>query len=374
MREKTKYIGVYARKHSTRRHLGRQDICYDITYKDATGKKIWIKIGWISEGVTAAMAHATRAEKMREQRDIPSYALPNTQGQCITFAEAFTIYARDHLPKVKHPAFAFKQYKYVSPTLGEIPLDKMTAYDIDKLISSMQAEGYSAQTIKHAVGIIKRVYRKLIAWDMYHGKIPTDNISLPRIDSTRERYLTPEEASLLLHALKKKSETWHDIAYISLHTGMRIGEILNLQWQDIDLNNKTLFIREAKAGSRTVLLTDAATHLLMQRKQDHVGIVFPTKTGKPSFAVSKTFSRCVEALGLNAHISDRRQRVVFHTLRHTFASWLAIKGIPLYVISQLLGHKSLEMTQRYAHLCPDAKREAITLLNNVLNHESSSAT
>jgi integrase len=78
--------------------------------------------------------------------------------------------------------------------------------------------------------------------------------------------------------------------------------------------------------------------------------------------VSKTFERVVEDLGLNRGVDDARDKVVFHSLRHTFCSWLAINGEPLRVIQELAGHKSIAMTERYSHLSPDRKREAIKRL------------
>ena len=74
----------------------------------------------------------------------------------------------------------------------------------------------------------------------------------------------------------------------------------------------------------------------------------------------------VKALSLNDGITDPRDRVVFHTLRHTFASWLAIQGTPIYTIKELMGHKTLAMTERYSHLIPDAKRQAVKGLTGML--------
>jgi integrase family protein len=70
----------------------------------------------------------------------------------------------------------------------------------------------------------------------------------------------------------------------------------------------------------------------------------------------------VEKLGLNAGVNDPRQKVVFHTLRHTFASWLVQKGVPLHTVAELMGHRSIAMTQRYAHLSPESLRNAVNLL------------
>jgi integrase len=78
------------------------------------------------------------------------------------------------------------------------------------------------------------------------------------------------------------------------------------------------------------------------------------------------FSKAVNDLGLNDGITDRRQKVVFHSLRHTFASWLVQMGKPLYTVSQLLGHSDVKMTMRYAHLAPDTQRAAAMELEGIL--------
>jgi len=93
------------------------------------------------------------------------------------------------------------------------------------------------------------------------------------------------------------------------------------------------------------------------------------KKGDKIKAISKTFDRVVKELGLNDGVTDPRDRVVFHTLRHTFASWLAIQGTPIYTIKELMGHKTLAMTERYSHLIPDSKRSAIKGLMNLLDRK-----
>ncbi|RLA84268.1 MAG: hypothetical protein DRG40_06000 [Deltaproteobacteria bacterium] len=82
--------------------------------------------------------------------------------------------------------------------------------------------------------------------------------------------------------------------------------------------------------------------------------------------ISNAFLRAVDALGLNRGVEDPRERVVFHTLRHTFASWLASRGTPLHVIQKLLGHRTIRMTERYSHLLPSAEKEAIKGIENMV--------
>jgi integrase len=88
--------------------------------------------------------------------------------------------------------------------------------------------------------------------------------------------------------------------------------------------------------------------------------------GGQSRAANLPFRETVKALGLNEGITDPRQIVVFHTLRHTFASWLAMKGKPLYTVGRLLGHKVIKMTERYAHLAPEVQKAAVTRLEGFL--------
>ena len=100
--------------------------------------------------------------------------------------------------------------------------------------------------------------------------------------------------------------------------------------------------------------------------QDNHRLLFPTADGKKRVQVSRAFMKCVSQLGFNDGVTDSRQRVVFHTLRHTFASWLVQKGVPLHTVAELMGHKSIAMTQRYAHLSPDSLRNAAKILGEGL--------
>ena len=95
--------------------------------------------------------------------------------------------------------------------------------------------------------------------------------------------------------------------------------------------------------------------------------VFPARHGEKIDRISNTFMRAVENLDLNEGITDPRQKVVFHTLRHTFASWLAIQGTPILTIKELMGHQSLAMTERYSHLSPDHKKQAVEGIERVFS-------
>lgn len=85
--------------------------------------------------------------------------------------------------------------------------------------------------------------------------------------------------------------------------------------------------------------------------------------------LSKTFKKVVDSIGLNKGITDPRERICFHSLRHTFASWAVIAGIPLYSVGKTLGHKTAVMTQRYAHLAPESHRSVFDAVANARKND-----
>ena len=103
------------------------------------------------------------------------------------------------------------------------------------------------------------------------------------------------------------------------------------------------------------------------RPEDYV---FPAKKGGLQLKISYTFMQTVEDLGFNKGLDSRdaTYRVVFHTLRHTFCSWLAMQGTPLYTIQKLARHKSIAMTERYSHLLPDQKQDAVREMAEIFNN------
>jgi integrase len=110
-------------------------------------------------------------------------------------------------------------------------------------------------------------------------------------------------------------------------------------------------------------MTGTIREMLLNRKpQTPEGLVFPDRNGKKIEAISQRFRLIVSKLGFNKGITDTRQKVTFHTLRHTHASWLALQGESLITIRDILGHKTTAMTERYSHLIADHKRRAAVTL------------
>ncbi len=283
--------------------------------------------------------------------------------------EKYLPYAKDNKKKRTYEIEEAFFDLWVNPIIGNKTLDEISPFDIEKIKKEMMDKNKSPRTIEYALAVIRQVFNKSIEWGVFSGINPTTRVKKPKKDNRRIRFLTKEEAEKLLSELKKRSMQTYEMAYLSLYTGMRLGEIINLTWQDIDFKNDMITIKDPKnTTGRVAYITDNIKKLLIEKynreKPQSLGeLVFKNKSGRKILVTPEVFFQVVNELGLNDGVTDPRNKVVFHTLRHTFASWLAIQGTPIYTIKELMGHKSLSMTERYSHLSPDAKREAVERLS-----------
>lgn len=178
--------------------------------------------------------------------------------------------------------------------------------------------------------------------------------------SGRERFLSKEEReSLLSETANDKNKYLHTVVVIAISTGARLGEIMNLKWKDVDLNKGTLIFYKTKNGKiRKVPLAGYALELMIAhskvRRLD-TNMVFPSRDGNTPAAIWAAFDRAREA----ANIEDFR----FHDLRHTAASYLAMNGASLTELAEILGHKTLQMVQRYSHFCESHTTKIVTDMN-----------
>jgi integrase len=201
---------------------------------------------------------------------------------------------------------------------------------------------------------------------------------MPRVDNAKLRYLTAEEIDTLLTELKKKSITVHDQALLAVNTGLRFSEVAGLKWEDVSYEAGTLAIRDGKTGSRTVFFNEAVRKMLKARQGDQkTGLLFPIETGKNKGrrqeAVSKTFQREADKL-FNQGITDRRLRVSFHTLRHSFGTHVYGATGDLYLTQKALGHRTMVMAQRYAKMSETRLKEAFDTMTEVMERGKAKGT
>ena len=358
-RVRTKYQGIYERKSDSRTHNGKLNVCFDITYKH-DGKKVWEKAGWASEGYTAKLASQIRAERLRNIRH--GEELPQQKKKAPYFkdiAAKYLEWARDSKTRGGRDDL-YRYRSHLSARFDDKRLNEISPFGLERLKADLMKEGLAPATVKHCLILFRQIFNKSILWGMYKGENPIKGVKMPTVQNQRQRFLSHEEADLLLTELPGTSKQLHDMALLSLHCGLRAGEIFNLKGQDLDFENELINISDPKnKETRKAYMTKAVKEMFLE----HLPLlpdeyVFKDRTGIKIKAVSRSFREVTHKLGFNNGVTDRRQRITFHSLRHTFASWLALQGEPILTIKELLGHKSLAMTIKYAHLMPDQKRKA----------------
>lgn len=368
----SKHVGVYFRVSETRpRYRGKPDRCFDICYK-VDGKLVWDKVGWASEGYSAQMAANVRAERMRTIRH--GEELPKKRQRETTFGEVWQKYDEwlGNNGK-KYPANDRYYYrKHLKPRFEDEVLSAITPDDLERLKKELREHGLAEQTVKHVLVLVRQMFNKAIKlWRVWQGENPVTPVKLPKPDNRRLRFLKPEEARVLFADLASSNPQLHDIAFLSLEAGLRAGEIFDLKWKHIDFENMLIDIRDPKnTECRTAFMTPAARAMLEQRKpieNHHEEYVFKNASDSKIIAISHQFDNVVKRLGFNNGIEDRRYRLTFHSLRHTFASQLAQNGESVQTLMELMGHKTPLMALRYAHLIEDHKREAVNRISMISN-------
>ena len=233
-------------------------------------------------------------------------------------------------------------------------------------------------TIKREVGALSAAFNHAIRKHHWRIENPCRLAERPKEPKGRVRYLTHVEAQRLLQAAESpanaegmaftsqyKSAVLRDFIELALNTGCRKAELSNLKWEHVDFSTRLLYLEETKSGEwQTVPINEEARKVLVRRIRLRDGVcpktpwvffhltpALNTKVGDRVKNVRKAFSTACKRAGIdNFHIND---------LRHTFASWLVMDGVPLYEVSKLLRHSSIKMTERYAHLAPDHLHQVV---------------
>ena len=373
----SRFPGIYWRESSKRRFQGRPDKCFDFCVKE-NHTLHWVTVGWLSEGITEQIAAQKRADyKSRINNAIhDSHKSDISKVNNFTLNDAIDFYLAwlsvesryAHLERHRYDCNLKKRW-------GNFPLQNLKAGQVQQLKGQLLKNCSPASALR-LLSTCRAAVNYSIKQEMWSGINPfgRDRLTMPRPQNKGERFLLPEEARLLLAELKKRSPQLHDMAWLSLKTGLRSTEIFRLQGGDIDLGASVLWITE-KGGSRTALCVSKDILYKLSsygRKQEEY--IFQTRSKTKITHISDTFERVCVYLGLNPDrkkyrgIKDSRKKVWFHTLRHTFASWLAQSGkVTLYELRDLMRHKTITMTERYAHLIPAQTFQKASVIDSVLS-------
>jgi len=248
-------------------------------------------------------------------------------------------------------------------------LAEIDSMDIEKYKAKRLAEKASPAYINRELACLKCIFNKAVHWKKFYQPNPMKGVKLFKENNQRVRYLEKAAMFCLLNECKGELKS---IVMVAANTGMRRGEIAALKWNDIDLHADNIYIRKSKSGhSRIVPMNRAVKEVfnsLSVRKMPSSEYVFERRH-------REGFEAAVERAGI--------LNFKFHDLRHHFASHAAMAGMDMNTLRELLGHRTLAMTQRYSHLSPNHKSQAIKLLDafwtgsdseEILKNEKSEAT
>ena len=240
--------------------------------------------------------------------------------------------------------------KHLGSFFGERCLHEISPMMIEQY-KIERSQKVSPRSVNIELACLRAMFNKAIAWGK-HEENPVRKVKFFRENNKRLRYLEREEIEKLLAHCPPKLRA---IVILALNTGMRKSEITFLKWKDIDFANGNICLLEQKNGQKDYLpLNEPAKKALIGiPKHPESPYVFCDKAGEP-YNFRKSFETALMKSGI---VGFR-----LHDLRHTFASHLAMSGVDLNTIRELLRHKSLAMTQRYAHLSKDHKARAVGVL------------
>jgi len=222
--------------------------------------------------------------------------------------------------------------------------------------------GAKTNTINMELGTLRTIFNQAIKWE-YLRENPTKGVNMLKVtDAKKPRFLTKEECQKLL---QECGEKLYPMFYTFLNTGMRLSELLNLTWQDIDFKRKKIKIQakpfwQPKTGEREMPMSQGMQNLLgMLHEENKVRskFVFHEKDG------SKLKTKLREELIKITKRCGFPDVTKIHSLRHTFASHLVMKGVDLPTVQKLMGHSDIQTTMIYSHLSPDHLVDAVNKLD-----------
>jgi len=388
-----RYPGVRYREHPTRKHGATPDRYYAIRFQ-VDGRRVEEGLGWSSEGwserkalvemekLKTAAKTGEGASSLREKRaiakakrDAEEAAAVQAEKDSLTFGAFFEVsYLPQEAADGKAPRSIIREKqlfkKWIAPVIGSMPMKAISPFHLERIKANITGAGLKPRTAQYTLAIVRQVFNAARRAGAFTGESPIEKVKMPSaVGNARLRFLTPDEAGRLLDALAAgRSRDTHDVSLLSLYTGLRSSECFKLRWADVDLEGRVLHVMDTKnKHPRSVPMPNNVVAMLTARRPnpcDLGSLVFPNANGDVTAFVSNAFRRAVEHLGLNDGITDSRQKVVFHSLRHTCASWMVQRGVPLFTVGKILGHKTLTMTERYSHLAPDTLRAAIDTLES----------
>jgi integrase len=321
-----------------------------------TRKQTYLKIGvygsvTVDEARIQAKkyAHSVQIEKI-DPKDSKK-AKEEKKKQFLSFEEFWKIFTEKYIKENHKPSTikgnASRIKKYILPFFGRKPLAEITRRDILDFQESMNhAKGNCTKCLR----LLNTAFNQAELWQ-YIPKNTNPCEGVPKHPEKKmERFLSVEELERLEKTLLERenvgivSSQTIDAFRLIIYTGCRLGEVLSLQWENVDFKDCCLRLKDSKTGKRTIPLNESAIDILkkVQKQEGNPYVFCGKKRGRHLVSVQATWRRLRHKAGL--------PDVRIHDLRHSFASFMIKNDVSLFHVSKLLGHSDIKTTMRYAHL------------------------
>jgi integrase len=260
---------------------------------------------------------------------------------------------------------------HLKPTLGRVRLGKLDPLQVQSFYRCKLDQGLPAASVLKMHSTLSKSLKQAVRWRLVPLNVCMA-VVLPRITKPEIQPLDARQMKALLKAAQ--STDLYPLWVLMATTGVRVGEALGLRWEDLDLDARTLRINrtvyrgqsclpKTDSSRRTIKLSRLATEALRQHPQQ-CGWVFPTSRGT-TINVNSLRHRSWKQLLERAHLPSGTRR---HDLRHSAATLLLCKGVPIKVVSEMLGHSDVSITLSiYAHVLPDMQDGAAEAMDDALS-------
>jgi integrase len=252
--------------------------------------------------------------------------------------------------------FSHSRALRIMELIGDIPVGKIDQDKVELLTQLLDTRKITPSTVNRYLAILKTILR--------HKRQQWDHIKLRKERKGRIRVIAKDEEKQVVSLLRngatnKRNQHFPEVAdlvEVLLSTGLRLGELLALKYDDVNFETNLISIWINKGERpRSIPMTSTARSILERRKAGNPDKPFAIS----SFQAENAWKWVRKQMGL-----EKDREFVLHHLRHSFASRLAGKDISLYVIKELLGHSTIQVTEKYAHLAPGKLAEAVLVLEN----------
>ena len=350
-------MGVFKRKNKD----GVEGESWYVDYRDPTGKRIIKAVGPTKKEAEAYLGKIKVSIREGRFFDIK-------KENRVTFDELLDAY----IEKVKDTEFYHSTVKFFTPAIRKYFGDRLLSEINYKLLEDFRdlrkktpihhGTERSDRTVNLELSIIRQAFRKGIKWGMAETN-PfeyADGLFF-KLNNRRERALTEEEVRNLIDACPRYLKP---IVITAILTGLRKGDILNLMWKDVDLERGLIHLVEAKTGKTRNIVLNRDMIALLHSLPVKGEYAFPNRNGKPFVDIRKPFEKALKKAGIKQG-KDRKEKIVFHSLRHTCISLLTEKGADTMAVKNYVAHADEKMTAHYTHLSEEYARRTSELLSGL---------